>query len=273
MKFRIFLISLSLVFAATMQSAESYNDILGAVDQCFKNQDWEKAETLIKQALQLEPGNPSNYLLMSNLGTVHRNRGDLQAALADYNAALQIAPKSTTILHNRASLFLDMDSTKNAFSDYRRLVEINPRDLVAKNYIGIIAMEFGNMDLAKQSFNDVLAEDKDNLDAKRGLALYSRLTSNFDTAVALYNEIIEKENRLSNYLNRAECYLAVTKLTEAQSDLLEAQKLDPKSPDLFLLKARLAQLQYQYDDAANYAKQAVALGCDPELAEPFFRKN
>lgn len=273
MKFRKILILLLLLPCVMVITAkETYNDILGGIDACFKNADWEKAETLIKKALQLEPGNPSNYLLMSNLGTVHRNQGNLKAALVDYNDALTIAPKSTTILHNRASLLVEMDSTKSAFADYKRLVEINPKDIVAKNYIGIIAMEFGNMDLAKQSFNEVLETDKDNLDAKRGMALYARLNADYDTAVALYDQIIEKENRQSNYLNRAECYLALSRLSEAQTDLMEAQKLNPKSPDLYLLKARLAQMQYQYDDAANYAKQAVALGCDPQLAEPFQRK-
>ena len=107
------------------------------------------------------------------------------------------------------------------------------------------------------------------MDAKKGLALLLRLQGDFDRAIALYDDIIKKENRNSNYLNRAECYIAMAKYQEAQSDLSEAQKLNPESSDLYLLKAKLAQLQFRYDDASSYAKEAQRLGCDKILVEPY----
>lgn len=76
-----------------------------------------------------------------------------------------------------------------------------------------------------------------------------------------------------NYLNRAECYIAVGKYQEAQNDLSEAQKLDPKSSDLYLLKARMAQMQFRYDDAYGYAMEAVKLGCDKSQALPYLKKR
>ena len=76
-----------------------------------------------------------------------------------------------------------------------------------------------------------------------------------------------------NYLNRAECYIAVGKYQEAQNDLSEAQKLDPKSSDLYLLKARMAQMQFPYDDAYGYAMEAVKLGCDKSQALPYLKKK
>ena len=60
---------------------------------------------------------------------------------------------------------------------------------------------------------------------------------------------------------------------EAANDLSEAQKLDPSVPDIYLLKARLAYVQYRYDDAVGYAKQALSLGAEPELVEPFLIKK
>lgn len=258
---------------ATAANAETYGALLTSIDICLRNNDWTGAEKYIKEALRKEPANPNNYLLISNLGTVHRNMGQTQEALADYDNALSIAPNATTILHNRASLLLEADSVKSAFNDYRRISELDPNDGEARYCMGIIALEFGDLSLSKQCLEEALAIDKKSADAKRGLALWNKLNGTLEEAVALYSDIIKSENRFSNYINRAECYLDMGKLQEAQMDISEAQKLEPSNLEIYVLKARLSQLQFRYDDAANYAKQALSLGCNPELVEPFLKKT
>ena len=253
--------------------ADDYFDRIGEVDSCLKNEDWVKAESLLLEILKTYPANPNNYLLLSNLGTVHRNLGKTEKALEDYTTALVIAPRASTIRHNRASLLLEMDSVKRAFEDYKILAEQDTKDIVARNYIGMISLEYGEMDLSLKSFEEVLNIDDKNTDALRGKALWLRLNGNFEEASALYTEIIRNENRQSNYLNRAECYIVTGRYVEASNDLSEAQKLDPSVPDIYLLKARLAYVQYRYDDAVGYAKQALSLGAEPELVEPFLIKK
>ena len=253
--------------------ADDYFDRIGEVDSCLKNEDWVKAESLLLEILKTYPANPNNYLLLSNLGTVHRNLGKTEKALEDYTTALVIAPRASTIRHNRASLLLEMHSVKRAFEDYKILAEQDTKDIVARNYIGMIALEYGEMDLSLKSFEEVLNIDDKNTDALRGKALWLRLNGNFEEASALYTEIIKNENRQSNYLNRAECYIVTGRYVEAANDLSEAQKLDPSVPDIYLLKARLAYVQYRYDDAVGYAKQALSLGAEPELVEPFLIKK
>ena len=253
--------------------ADDYFDRIGEVDSCLKNEDWVKAESLLLEILKTYPANPNNYLLLSNLGTVHRNLGKTEKALEDYTTAFVIAPRASTIRHNRASLLLEMDSVKRAFEDYKILAEQDTKDIVARNYIGMIALEYGEMDLSLKSFEEVLNIDDKNTDALRGKALWLRLNGNFEEASALYTEIIKNENRQSNYLNRAECYIVTGRYVEAANDLSEAQKLDPSVPDIYLLKARLAYVQYRYDDAVGYAMQALSLGAEPELVEPFLIKK
>ena len=129
------------------------------------------------------------------------------------------------------------------------------------------------MGQAERCFDKCLKTDAGNMDAKRGMALLRRLNGEYDKSILLYEDIIKKENRSVNYLNRAECYIAVGKYQEAQNDLSEAQKLDPKSSDLYLLKARMAQMQFRYDDAYGYAMEAVKLGCDKSQALPYLKKK
>ena len=50
-----------------------------------------QAEEYIRQALKLEPANPHNALLFSNLGTIQRRQRQYEQALESYNFALNIA--------------------------------------------------------------------------------------------------------------------------------------------------------------------------------------
>ena len=275
MKHYLTIIILAFMFygASVANASDNYGGILDKIQSAIDKSDWDSSERLIKEALKAEPANPNNFLLFSNLGTIERNLGKLDEALTNYDLALSIAPNSSTILHNRASLLIEMDSVKRALKDYEKLVELDDKDCVAHNFIGMIALEFGNFDLAKESFQKVLKVESGNMDSKRGLALLYKLNSQYNDAILLYNEIIKKENKQSNYLNRAECYIAKSEFTKAQQDLSEAQKLDPKSSDLYLLKASLAFSQFRYDDANNYAKEAIQLGADESLVQKYIVKK
>ena len=273
-KIRTIVLMLALmVIPSAAIAAENYMSLLDQIDKALTSRDWALSERLIKTALEMKPANPSNYLLMSNLGTVYRNQGKLDESLENYNMALSVEPKSTTILHNRAALYLEMDSVQSALADYNKLLDINPSDCIALNGAGMIALEVGDMGQAERCFDKCLKTDAGNMDAKRGMALLRRLNGEYDKSILLYDDIIKKENRSVNYLNRAECYIAVGKYQEAQNDLSEAQKLDPKSSDLYLLKARMAQMQFRYDDAYGYAMEAVKLGCDKSQALPYLKKK
>ena len=97
--------------------------------------------------------------------------------------ALSVAPKSTTILHNRAALYLEMDSVQSALADYNKLLDINPSDCIALNGAGMIALEVGNMGQAERCFDKCLKTDAGNMDAKRGMALLRRLNGEYDKSI------------------------------------------------------------------------------------------
>ena len=271
-RFRIVLAVVCALFVC-IANAQTYENYADSVDRYTGERNWGKAEEMLLKALEKEPANPSNFILLSNLGTVHRNMGKLKEALADYDNALSITPNAVAILHNRAALLLEMDSTERAYSDYARIKALDKDDVDSRYYHGMIALGYGYFDIAQGDFEEALSIDKNSLDAKRGFAVYYKIRNDYDNAVKFYTEIIEKENRQSNYMGRAECYLELGMYAEAEDDIREAQKLNPSDPDIYLLKAKLAELQYRYDDAAGFAEEAVQLGADPALAAPFHRKT
>lgn len=267
------LVGLFLMTTGIMLSQTKYINYADSVDQYVQDLNWMGAERVIQRALKEEPANPNNFLLLSNLGTIHRRLGRLKEALNDYNNALTIAPNAVTILHNRAALYLEMDSLRLASIDYERIMSLDPLDIDSRYYHGMIALEYGEMKIARENFEEAMKLDKTSLNAKRGMAIWHKISRNYDKAVELYSEIIEQENRIANYLSRAECYLELNKTKEAGDDLMEAQKLDPTNGTVYLLKAQLAELLFRYDDAADYAEQAIEFGIDPDLVKKYTSKN
>ena len=76
--------------------------------------------------MRLEPGNPNNYALLMNLGTIQRRQGKLEDALLSYTAALSRHPNNEAILENRAGLYTEMGEIEKATNDYNALLILNP---------------------------------------------------------------------------------------------------------------------------------------------------
>ena len=82
-----------------------------------------QAETYIRRALKLEPANPHNALLFSNLGTIQRRQRKYEKALESYNFALNIAPRAVPILLNRATIYMELGRNNLAQADYSLVLD------------------------------------------------------------------------------------------------------------------------------------------------------
>ena len=102
LSFLVYIIGVSPVFAQT------YQELSDRAIACTEQDSLAQAENYIRQALKLEPANPHNALLFSNLGTIQRRQRDYDQALESYTYALNIAPRAVPILLNRAALNLEM---------------------------------------------------------------------------------------------------------------------------------------------------------------------
>ena len=107
--------------------AQSYNDVVEQAMDCVKKDSLVQAERLFRQALKMEPDNARNALLFSNLGTVQKRMGKTDEAIESYTLALNIIPYSTTMLLNRAALYLEKDLTQKAYLDYCNVIDLLPR--------------------------------------------------------------------------------------------------------------------------------------------------
>lgn len=91
---RITILFLSLFMTLVVPAQTSYKELSEAALNCVAKDSLQKAEELFKKALKLEPANPHNALLFSNLGTIQRRMGNNEDAIESYTYALNLSSKT-----------------------------------------------------------------------------------------------------------------------------------------------------------------------------------
>ena len=103
--------------------SQNYGKLCDRASELFGQDSLQLAEEVIRQALKLEPANPHNALLFSNLGTIQRRQRQYDDAIDSYTYALNIAPLSVPILLNRAALYLEQGKDNFAQVDYSLILD------------------------------------------------------------------------------------------------------------------------------------------------------
>ena len=115
-----------------------------------------QAQEYIRQALRLEPSNPNNALLFSNLGTIQRRQGQYELALESYQLALNLSPMSVPILMNHATLSLELGRYDAARADYSQVIELEPHHEEALLMRAYIYMQQRVYKFARQDYDTLL---------------------------------------------------------------------------------------------------------------------
>ena len=103
----------------------------------------------------------------------HRDAGEYDRAIADFDAALQLQPENASILFERAGTFTTLGDYGNAISDDRCLA-INPANSRAYFQRGVTRYRLGDHSSAVDDYNQALRLDPEYAPAynERAWALY-----------------------------------------------------------------------------------------------------
>src|SRR5438552_2741433 len=124
--------------------------------------------------------------------------GDLDGAIADYDRAIQLAPKDAAIYNNRGLAKQEKGDLDAAIVDFNRAIQLNLKDAVACSNRGNTKRDKGDLDGAIADYNRAI-----RLDPKYAYAYYDRglakkQKSDLDGAIADYNRVIELDPRFAN---------------------------------------------------------------------------
>lgn len=244
-----------------------YYHQVDSAQQCSMEGDWAGAERHLRQALAIEPANPGNSMLLSNLATMQRRQGRTAEAIKNYNLSLDLAPNSVTVLLNRAALYVSIDSLDCACADYQRALDLDPRCAEALYSLGMIDLSRDDAKRAEDRFNEIKRVAPSSGLSSEGFAALHKRRGNYQKAVEYLSDLIKVSPNATLLGTRADCYLMLRRLPDAATDIQSALMLDPDDGYLYLLRAKLNKMRFNYDDMEADSEQAVAHGVDRKEVE------
>ncbi len=265
-----FLLIVIFCIALTFESfalSDDYYELVDSSEYYIKNKEWDRAEYFLLKVLKTFPDDNNNSLILSNLATVQRYQGKYEEALRNYSYAINMTPNAVTLIKNRASLYLDLDSVRDARNDYERILLIDENDEESRYYHGMLSIRLNKMDEAKKDFDYILFYNPASGLGKEGLALWYKERADYVEAVNIYSEIIKQRPSAVLLSNRAECYLALKRLNDATDDIRKAIEMNPNDGYLYVLRAKLNKARFNSEDVKRDLKLAEKLGIDRKLAE------
>jgi tetratricopeptide (TPR) repeat protein len=134
--------------------------------------DWDKAETLMRQALQLAPDAAALHL---NYGNILKQLGRYDQASVAYEQALYWQPNWADAHYNLGNLAVLQQNPLAAAEHYRATLDAQPQHLEAHYSLASILTNLGQFAPAHQHFAAALALKPDHTDALHNLGrLYRR---------------------------------------------------------------------------------------------------
>ena len=247
-------------FLADVDTETPYFQCIDSAQVYLDSHDWQQAEQWLVKAVQTDPVNPSNSMVLSNIATLQRYQGRLAEAVKNYSLALDMTPHAVTLLLNRAALLVQMDSVQRAIADFERVRELDPYNTEARYSLGVLAMERGDTKQAEDLFNEIKRINPNSGLYNEGMALLYKRSGNYGRAAELFSQLIKVKANSQLLGHRADCYLAMKHLNRAEEDIRTALEMDPEDSYLYLLRAKLNKLRFQRDDMNSDIETAVSLG-------------
>lgn len=174
-------------------------------------------------------------VLLSERGTVYKEHGFYDKAIADYTRAIEINPGDADAYFGRGQVYYEQGHYDRAVVDYTKSIELNPED-------------------ADAYYN-------------RGLAYAHQQI--YDKAIADFTRAIELNPKDAEaYSNRGAVYFSQGLLDESIADLTKAIELNPEDAKAYFNRGNAYCQQGAYDKGiADYVK---AIELNPEFAVAYF---
>lgn len=257
---RIFCICFCLSLCLFVQ-AQSYNELVEQAMQAVRKDSLKQAEQLFRQALSVDASNARNALVFSNLGTVLKRQGRMDEAIEAYTMALNITPYATSILLNRAALYLDRNLLDKAYTDYCNVIDLIPENQEARLFRAYINMQRRQYGEARIDYNTVLGKDAKNRTARLGLILLDQKEGRYTAARDGLNLLLEESPRDVSLLKMcANLELEQGYPSTALASVDEIIGIAPDDAESYLMKGDICLQLKKKKEARKAYERAVELG-------------
>lgn len=246
--------------------AQTYNEVIEKAMNCTFKDSLVQAEELFQKALKMDPTNARNALLFSNLGTVQKRLGKTDEAIKSYTLGLNITPYATSILLNRAAIYLDKGMTDQAYLDYSNVIDLLPENIEARLFRAYIYMNRREFDEARVDYNVVVRKDPKHKSARLGLVLLDQYVGKIRAAHNGLDLLIHDYPEDASLLRmRANLELDENFPDAALADLETVVRLNPKDAEAYCQLGEVCLRLNKKDEAKKAFEKAIELGVSRAL--------
>jgi tetratricopeptide (TPR) repeat protein len=196
-------------------------------------------------------------------------------AIADFNRALKLNPRSLPAMLARAQCYRDENQLDQAFDSFTQALALDPKNPAA-------LAGRGEIYLIKQQYQKGIADLSKAIQiAPNGLWYYEmryaayQSTHQFKLAIKDISKMLELTNKsdvkrqVVGYCSRGECYMALNDYQQALVDHNKAVALDPKREDTLLCRGKNYLALHMTNKAMQDYDKAISL--NPKSAAYAYR--
>lgn len=232
--------------ACAQNSSQRAGVYLQAGIDNIKSGDLRAAEAQLQKAVQLAPKNPEAYNL---LGFVDDQTARPQQAIRCYEEALNLAPNYSAARNNLGSAYLRMGKVSLAIEQFEKTLRSRPDDLTANYNLGLIYLQTGT------PLKAVAHLEKAHSIAPRDAPVLFVLVRSYFAAGRKEDGLktaLEAENNAGQdagaFFMFGTLLLSNQEFEQAAQSLSQANQLSPHTPEILL---SLAQAEFHLGNSAQ----------------------
>ena len=268
--FCLFPLLLAAETATDSIEAQPFYLLVGEAEEAIADGRTEEAAARLVEAMAVDPQNPLNVMLLSNLGILYWRDGRDSMALSVLDEGLRRAPAMLTLRLNRGRVHLEMGHTAEAYSDFDKAVEIDSTDCTARYYRGTMNLYGGRLEQAEADFEVLKQKAPRSLDTAVALSALYSLSGRDRLAVPYFERLVQDDPAPEYFAGLAGCLLATEDYTRASEVIAAGLNRYSHDPELYYYRAWLNAKRYRLDDARNDAAKAIELGANKAKVEALF---
>jgi tetratricopeptide (TPR) repeat protein len=209
----------------------------------------------------------------------HRHANNIDDAIAEYEAAVALAPEDASSHFNLAHLYDETRAHDRAAVHYREAVQLDPTYATSYNTFGPTYHALAMHEEARQEYRRLLRWDPHNVDAQYGLADLLARQEQWEAASRLYRTVIDARPDHAHACGGLGYVLARRGLWEAAlSPLSRAVALQPSAGFAHFWLGEAYAHQQRWDEALEAYRAALRCGfrtvaVHRKLADLYLRKH